>query len=77
MSYDVLGRQKRTYLPFETGTLGFEASSIYLNAAGYVETNYEASPLSRPISQRNPDGTFTYMNYGANTAADGFKFSRL
>jgi RHS repeat-associated protein len=70
VSYDVLGRQNRSYLPFETGTLGFENSNILLNAAGYIETAYEASPLSRPISQKNVDGTFTYMSYGANTAAD-------
>jgi RHS repeat-associated protein len=70
VSYDALGRQNRSYLPFETGTLGFENASIYLNAAGYVETAYEASPLSRPISQRNVDGTYTYMSYGTNTATD-------
>jgi RHS repeat-associated protein len=70
VTYDLLGRHSRSYLPFETGTLGFENASIYLNAAGYVETAYEASPLSRPISQRNADDTKTYMSYGANTATD-------
>ncbi|MDZ7878902.1 MAG: DUF6443 domain-containing protein [Saprospiraceae bacterium] len=60
--YDALGRQYRTYLPF--------ASNMTQSSAGYVETGFEGSPLSRPISQRNPDGTYKYMSYGANTVAD-------
>ncbi|MDZ7879237.1 MAG: DUF6443 domain-containing protein [Saprospiraceae bacterium] len=60
--YDALGRQYRTYLPF--------ASNMTQSSAGYVETGFEGSPLSRPISQRNPDATYKYMSYGANTVAD-------
>jgi RHS repeat-associated protein len=70
VSYDALGRQNKTYLPFENGNLGFQAASTSFNTHPYVLTTFEASPLSRPISQQNVDGTFTYISYGANTAAD-------
>jgi RHS repeat-associated protein len=70
VTYDVFGRQNISYLPFETGTLGFEAPANLLNSAGYVETGYESSPLSRPINQRNPDGKYTYMSYESNIATD-------
>jgi RHS repeat-associated protein len=70
VSYDALGRQSRSYLPFESSTLGFQNNQGALLVAGYVETSYEASPLSRPVSQRNADGTLTYMSYGANIATD-------
>ena len=70
VSYDALGRQNRTFLPFESSTLGFQAASTFGTVYPYVETSFEASPLSRPISQKNVDGTYTYISYGANTAAD-------
>ncbi len=69
-SYDVLGRQNKTYLPFESSSLGFEAASTFANVHPCVETFFEASPLSRPTSQKNVDGTYTYISYGANTVAD-------
>jgi hypothetical protein len=62
VAYDALGRQYRTYLPFTSN--GSQAT------AGYVETGFETSPLSRPISHRNTDGTYKYMSYSTNTAAD-------
>jgi RHS repeat-associated protein len=70
VSYDALGRQNKTYLPFESSTLGFQAASTIASAHPFVETFFEASPLSRPTSQKNVDGTFTYMSYGANLATD-------
>jgi RHS repeat-associated protein len=73
VSYDVLGRQDKTFLPFESSTLGFQAAITFAFVNPYVLTAFEASPLSRPISQKNVDGTFTYMSYGANTAADAVR----
>ena len=70
VSYDALGRQNKTYLPFQSSDLGFQAASHSAVVHPFVETFFEASPLSRPTSQKNVDGTFTYISYGANIATD-------
>ncbi|NJN33852.1 MAG: hypothetical protein HC817_05980 [Saprospiraceae bacterium] len=54
VTYDALGRQDKVYQPFEGTALGHETAPAYTD---YVQTIYEASPLSRPIEQINPDGT--------------------
>ena len=68
VAYDVLGRQNKTYLPFESNTLGFETPSTSATVHPYVLTEYEASPLSRPIKQTNVDGSTVQTSYGANVA---------
>ncbi len=73
VSYDALGRQDRAYQPFESATLGFEALDAASTTVKHVETKYEASPLSRPIEQKNVDGTSVFTSYGANTAADAVR----
>ena len=68
VAYDALGRQFRTYLPFESNSLGFEAAPT--SPITYAQTEYETSPLSRPIKQTNVDGTTVLSSYGANNATD-------
>ena len=67
VGYDILGRQNKAYLPFESGTLGLEAASTSASVHPFILTEYEASPLSRPIKQTNVDGTTVQTSYGTNT----------
>ena len=67
MTYDALGRPFKTYLPFESGALGFDINPL---SCPYVKAEYEASPLSRPIKQTNVDGTTVLSGYGTNNATD-------
>jgi RHS repeat-associated protein len=66
MSYDVLGRPDKSYLPFESAALGYEGAG----ATPFAYATYELSPLSRPIKQTNVDGTGITMAYGSNAATD-------
>ena len=68
VTYDALGRQDKTYLPFESPSTGFEA--IPFVGMPSVHTEYEASPLSRPLKPYNADNTWKRMEYGANGAND-------
>ena len=68
VTYDALGRQSKTYLPFESSALGFQA--VPFTSSPHVKTEYEASPLSRPIKQINVDGTSVFTSYGSNNATD-------
>ena len=69
VAYDALGRQNKTYLPFESNSsLGFETPPPYTSS--YVLTEYEASPLSRPVKQTNVDNTVVATSYGTNGAND-------
>ena len=63
ISYDALGRQDKTYEPIVSNTEGVDANYLttVLASKAYTQPTYEASPLSRPLSQRNLDGTFVYM----------------
>ena len=75
VSYDALGRQNKTFLPFESSSLGFEAASNYFSVHPYVLTEFEPSPLSRPIKQTNVDGTTVLSSYGTNTTSEVRLFS--
>jgi RHS repeat-associated protein len=66
MSYDVLGRPDKSYLPFESAVLGYEGAG----ATQFAFATYELSPLSRPLKQTNVDGTGITMAYGSNAATD-------
>jgi RHS repeat-associated protein len=68
VSYDALGRQNKAYLPFEGSTLGVELPPAYTSS--FVLTEFEASPLSRPIKQTNVDYTTVETTYGSNLASD-------
>ena len=68
VSYDALGRQDKAYLPFEGFNLGFQVPANYLSS--FVLTEFEASPLSRPIRQTNVDNTVVETSYGSNLATD-------
>jgi RHS repeat-associated protein len=68
MTYDALGRQSQTFLPFESNSLGFETTTV-----APVTTEYEASPLSRPIKQTNVDGTVVQTSYSTNSASDAIR----
>jgi RHS repeat-associated protein len=70
VTYDGLGRQDKGYQPFESTALGFETAPT---TTKFVQTIYENSPLSRPIEQKNVDGTSVFMSYGANTVDDAVR----
>ena len=75
MTYDNLGRQDRTYQPFESMNNLFEpiASTTPRATSPYVNPEYEASPLSRPLKQINEDLSESTMAYGTNTIEDAVK----
>lgn len=75
VAYDVLGRQNKAYLPIENGTLGYQAPSVFAAANPFVLTEYEASPLSRPIKQTNVDGSTVQTSYGSNATSEVRLFS--
>jgi RHS repeat-associated protein len=64
-TYDNLGRQDKSYLPWESNTA--PASGVPNNQP-YAFPTYEASPLSRVVRQTNLDGTFITTVYGTNAA---------
>jgi RHS repeat-associated protein len=68
-TYDALGRKDKTFLPFESGSLGYEAAGV----VPFGFATYEQSPLSRPIKQTNVDFTGITINYGANAAIDSVR----
>ena len=70
VAYDALGRQNKAFLPFESSSLGFQAASTSALVHPFALTEYEASPLSRPIKQTNVDGTTVLSSYGVNNATD-------
>ncbi len=70
MTYDALGRQNKSFLPFESASLGFEAASTSALVHPFVLTEFENSPLNRPIKQTNVDGTTVLSSYGANSATE-------
>jgi hypothetical protein len=63
MSYDAVGRQEKAFLPFESSTLGYQQ---VLGGVSFVKTEYEASPLSRPVKQINVDNSTILTSYGTN-----------
>jgi RHS repeat-associated protein len=92
VQYDAIGRPYRQYLPYTNTTNG----GLYRSAAlteqstfantfgaggyGYAETQYDNSPLNRPLAQSAPGaswhmGTANKMTYAyrANTAADAVR----
>ena len=72
ITYDAIGRQERSYQAFESSNSNFE--SVNLNSprstTPYTNVEYEHSPLNRAIKQYTEDGTFTSMEYDANTTDD-------
>ena len=68
ITYDALGRQYRAFLPFASTTLGYEAAAT--SPVTYTQTEYELSPLSRPIKQTNVDATIVQTSYGSNLASE-------
>ena len=80
VTYDILGRQDRSYEPIVNGTEGVDANYLnfttgVLKNKAFTYVQYETSPLSRPLKQYNLDGTFITMAYGCNTATEVSKFS--
>jgi RHS repeat-associated protein len=65
VSYDALGRQNKSYLPFEDANLGFQLPVAYTGS--FLLTEFENSPLSRPIKQTNVDNSVVTTSYGSNT----------
>jgi RHS repeat-associated protein len=63
VTYDALGRQDKSYLPFEGTTTNYEATPA-LTPNSYP--TYEASPLNRPIRQYAEDGKYMEMRYETN-----------
>ncbi len=72
VTYDVLGRQDKSYLPFEGSALGYEATPAL---TPYSYATYELSPLSRPLRQYAEDGKYMETKYGTNTATEVRKFT--
>jgi RHS repeat-associated protein len=64
VSYDALGRQNKTYLPFERSVLGMEVPNTAQNI--FVLTEYEASPFSRPTKMTNVDNSSVSTSYSVN-----------
>jgi hypothetical protein len=78
VTYDALGRQDRVYQPFESNSVGFQSivPSTPIEYRPYTRTEYEASPLSRPLKQYEADGTsFSEVAYSANSASEVRLFS--
>jgi hypothetical protein len=71
VTYDAYGRQDRTYQPFESANSGFEAIglSVNRNDKPYMNSEYEPSPLGRPVKKILEDGTCIKMEYGSNNAS--------
>jgi RHS repeat-associated protein len=66
--YDNLGRQDKVYQPIERSQLGVDPNlSLLLNGRPYVQTQYEASPLSRPLRQIMEDGRTIETAYATNS----------
>jgi RHS repeat-associated protein len=72
VSYDVLGRQEKAFLPFESGGLGYQQ---VLGGIPFVKTEYEASPLNRPLKQINVDNSTVLTAYSANGADEVWLFT--
>ncbi len=70
ITYDAIGRQDRAYQPFESSSTGYEAiaSTVPRSDKPYMNTVYEASPLSRPAKKYMEDGNYIEMQYGTNNA---------
>ena len=71
ITYDTYGRQDRTYQPFEGSNIGYEAIalSVSRNDKPYTNTEYEASPLGRPIKKLMEDASVIKMEYGSNNVS--------
>jgi Domain of unknown function (DUF6443) len=72
--YDALGRQHKSYHPFESAVTGFQTAPW---GTPVSQTFYETSPLSRPIRSVQADGSTVLNAYGANTDADAVKRYQL
>ena len=67
--YDNLGRQDKVYQPLENLNSGVDANlGSVLSGKPYVQTLYEASPLSRPLKQIMEDGRNVQTQYTSNSA---------
>jgi RHS repeat-associated protein len=63
MTYDALGRSSQSFLPHESSSIGFEVTST-----PFRKTEYEMSPLSRPIKQIAEDTRSVQTKYWANAS---------
>jgi RHS repeat-associated protein len=70
VTYDALGRQDKSFLPFESSSLGFQ---VFITGTPFAFTTYEQSPLSRLLRQTNVDNTNVTLFYGANLATDNVR----
>ncbi len=73
VTYDNFGRTDRSYQPF-IGSNPTCAEAIPGSTLS-VQTQYELSPLSRPIRQIAEDGRFMTTAYGANVVDEVRKFT--
>jgi RHS repeat-associated protein len=67
ITYDALGRQDKSYHPFESNTLDVEAAP---SGTPFGYPQYEASPLSRATRQYAEDGKYVEMAYGTNESIE-------
>ncbi|MEN9611340.1 MAG: hypothetical protein RLZZ628_2154, partial [Bacteroidota bacterium] len=73
VTYDALGRQDKAYQPFQNSLSGYPDSYPF-SIVPFTQTEYEASPLSRPLKQINADKTSILTNYGTDTLKEVRKF---
>jgi RHS repeat-associated protein len=71
VTYDGMGRQDKVYQPFQSSVVGYQDAPI---GTLFTQTEYEASPLSRPVKQINVDKTTILTNYGVDTINEVRKF---
>jgi RHS repeat-associated protein len=72
MTYDLLGRPEKSYLPFAATVIGCQDAPT---GTLFVKTEYEISPLGRPIKQTNVDNTTILTSYGTNVAKEVWFFT--
>jgi RHS repeat-associated protein len=77
MTYDALGRPDKSYQPFGSldPDVNLTGDAANLALSKYVQSTYEASPLSRPLTQIMEDGQKVTMSYGTNTGTDVRQFT--
>ncbi|MEM1120227.1 MAG: DUF6443 domain-containing protein, partial [Bacteroidota bacterium] len=67
--YDAYGRLVKQYEPFATGQTNGNFVSAIPNGTEFTLTEFEESPLNRPIRVTPPDWYPTHTEYGNNTTA--------
>ena len=78
MTYDPLGRPDKSYQPFGSDSEDVHASdatTLALTTTKFVQSTYEASPLSRPLEQIMEDKKKVTMRYSTNIGTEVKKFT--